>query len=880
MALGSCVLVALLLFAVFSVLSRVSAERNRREVLMSESEFLAAEANELCAQGDRYQAVQVAMGALPQRSDESDRPFVPVAQMALEEALGVYPHDGDWVPNYSMYGVQCYGCAYAEDGRVAALDRDGSVVIFDAGDGTECGRIDVSDLQKTDLWGVNTLRIDFAEQGRIICRGDDVAACYEVEPGKRLWKIAVEGCDTTSGCAVSADGTCVALVDMTVLPDHDPTLRLIDVGDGSVRTIELTGFRRFEYGTGSCVAFDELGDQVAVSFKGNLFVVGVADGSVRREDLAYASSDDVAFVDGTIIALSHRPVDADGAVSVQAFDDDIARRWSYEDHGMTVFDEDGATIASEYRICDLRALSGDESTDARRLCVLLGGPLVLLDVETGRTTYRLVRDAPIIECALHHRRQYDGRMEDTFVIVTSGGEVLVRSVPVEGEKVGTDDSPGLHDVNLGVISASRILWQRGAMHLVLWSYEPVRCRSYTFGGQGMLLDEDQTTYAFAEDTSFVWQGFRCLALTDDTLSVLDEATLEPTLTIDRDAMPHINPDKRPAACFSADDVLYAYGYEIDEEGEQTCNTRVYRLDGCDGSILGEFTCEGIQLGSADLACFNECTLASGERCLVLYDSSTALVADARDGHELCRIKYGDGSVRKVMLFGQTLVVLRATSSLSEDVRGGLAAYDVTTGEMLDLPVLSQSVLGEDANRIAADVGRMRLTFACEDGAVRTFDMRDGALLWETVPISTGVSGVFVDTVSGKTLLQDERGCLMLVSEKDGTVLRATSAAVPAIDAFGMLGNGMGVARYERAGFASNIGLVIVATDEGCFGPMSYIRGGAFVNKDASRVAIRDADRDQVVVTHRLSLVQLQEMAEVMARERSLTDTERLIYGLS
>lgn len=880
MALGSCVLVALLLFAVFSVLGRVSAERNRREVLMSESEFLAAEANELCAQGDRYQAVQVAMGALPQRVDESDRPFVPVAQMALEGALGVYPHDGDWVPNYSTYGVQCYGCAYAEDGRVAALDRDGTVVVFDAGDGTECGRIDVSDLQKTDLWGVNTLRIDFAEQGRIICRGDDVAACYEVETGKRLWKIAVEGCDTTSGCAVSADGTCVALVGMTVLPDHDPTLRLIDVGDGSVRTIELTGFRRFEYGIGSCVAFDALGDRVAVGLKGNLFVVGVADGDVRREDLAYVSSDDVAFVDDAIIALSHRPVDADGVVSVQAFDDDLARRWSYEDHGMTAFDGDGAVIASEYRICNLHALSGDESTDACRLCVLLGGPLVLLDVETGRSTYRLVRDAPIIECALHHRRQYDGHMQDTFVIVTSGGEVLVRSVPVEEEKVATDDSPSLHDVNLGVISASRILWQREAMHLVLWSYEPARCRSYTFGGQGMLLDEDQTTYAFAKDTSFVWQGFRCLALTDDKLSVLDEATLEPTLTIDRGAMPHIDPDKRPAVCFSVDDVLYAYGYEVDDEGEQTSNTRVYRFDSRDGSMLGEFACEGVQLGSADLARFNECTLPSGERGLVLYDPSTILVADARDGHELCRIERGGGSVRKVMLFGQTLVVLRATSSLFGDAQGGLLAYDVTTGEKLDLPVLSYSVMGEDANRMAADVDRMRLTFACEDGAVRTFDMRDGTLLWETAPILTGVSGVFVDMVSGNALLQDERGCLMLVSEKDGTILRATSAIVPAINAFGMLGDGMGVARYERVGLANNIGLVIVSTDQGRFGPMSHIRGGAFVNKDASRVAIRDADREQMVVTHRLTLAQLQEMSEVMARERSLTDAERLIYGLS
>ena len=83
-ALASGVAAVSIAFGGFAMYQQMQIEENYRQMQIGESEFLANEAEELLAQGDRYQAIQVALAALPESSSSGDRPFVPAAQLALE----------------------------------------------------------------------------------------------------------------------------------------------------------------------------------------------------------------------------------------------------------------------------------------------------------------------------------------------------------------------------------------------------------------------------------------------------------------------------------------------------------------------------------------------------------------------------------------------------------------------------------------------------------------------------------------------------------------------------------------------------------------------------------------------------------------------------
>lgn len=74
-----------------------------RDALVAESHRLAGESAQLLSQGDRYGAIEKALEALPQSEASNDRPFVPEARLALEDALLLeYDPNRFWLPWYSL----------------------------------------------------------------------------------------------------------------------------------------------------------------------------------------------------------------------------------------------------------------------------------------------------------------------------------------------------------------------------------------------------------------------------------------------------------------------------------------------------------------------------------------------------------------------------------------------------------------------------------------------------------------------------------------------------------------------------------------------------------------------------------------------------------
>ena len=79
------------------------ASNARQEALAAESRKLATESSQLLAEGDRYGAIEKALAALPKSASSNDRPLVPEARTALEDALVIeYDPSRLWIPCYSI----------------------------------------------------------------------------------------------------------------------------------------------------------------------------------------------------------------------------------------------------------------------------------------------------------------------------------------------------------------------------------------------------------------------------------------------------------------------------------------------------------------------------------------------------------------------------------------------------------------------------------------------------------------------------------------------------------------------------------------------------------------------------------------------------------
>lgn len=91
-------------FGAFALFQQTQIQANLSAALKNESEYLAEEASTILEQGDRLQAVQVALHALGD-GEGSNRPYTPSARLALEEASQVYPGNY-WRPVYANYEDQ------------------------------------------------------------------------------------------------------------------------------------------------------------------------------------------------------------------------------------------------------------------------------------------------------------------------------------------------------------------------------------------------------------------------------------------------------------------------------------------------------------------------------------------------------------------------------------------------------------------------------------------------------------------------------------------------------------------------------------------------------------------------------------------------------
>ena len=191
----------------------LQASTANQEALIAESKTLAAASSVRFEQGNRIQAIQTALEALPASEADHSRPLGPEAQAALERALLVNPDSASpWSP---FYNIQAKGnilqfVCLNKLSLICALDDTGAITIASARSGAPFLTLDLSSyLDDTADFDAEDWSIEATEKSALIawsCNLDDPLLSFDPGTGILNWAVDNEGANSL---AIAEDGaTC------------------------------------------------------------------------------------------------------------------------------------------------------------------------------------------------------------------------------------------------------------------------------------------------------------------------------------------------------------------------------------------------------------------------------------------------------------------------------------------------------------------------------------------------------------------------------------------------------------------------------------------------------------------------------------------------
>ena len=270
-------------FAAYALFQQAQIEANYTEALRNQSEYLAEEATTLLKAGDRMQAIQVALYALGEGAGAvTDRPYVPSARVALEEACQVYP-GSYWRPLYSnkeSAGVS--DALVSPDGSLyAALLLDDSVRIYDTSTGRALATIAPAPSgHRSDalLLDEGVLCLDYDGGVRTL-------TLHDARTGSLLWSREVDW--DASSLTLSPNGSLLSTYGNLISDDGVATVAVLSPKDGTtvVGADDLPLSEKDEgpspFLPANDATFSEDGKTLVQAVGSTLWILDVEDGSWR-----------------------------------------------------------------------------------------------------------------------------------------------------------------------------------------------------------------------------------------------------------------------------------------------------------------------------------------------------------------------------------------------------------------------------------------------------------------------------------------------------------------------------------------------------------------------------------------------------------------------
>ncbi|MBO4364661.1 MAG: TIR domain-containing protein, partial [Eggerthellaceae bacterium] len=603
--IGAGVTAVSLAFAGFSAYQQAQITASQRQLQVSQSRFLAQEVDNLLAQGDRMQAIQAALTALPNSSSSNDRPFVPEAQNALERALQTYRTADGWYPRYShteQANVKTLRVS-SENGFYAVLDQANTVHIYHTATGKQTAALQLdeiaTDLQSPDDGGANyfTWEIDFCGQYLLAYRRmGTTALCFDAIDGALTWNYVISSSDTADyegqipsivGMASTRDGSRVALIQSAYIFDENFETHYFDsvtvldghTGDPLIRQSFETDDSG--YTTNAKAVFDETGNYIAVAYNTKLALFDLNDDSPIIDDVAYCDCEDILWSGSTLLIASSDWLESleydDSGTScpcvLQAFDTKLEQIWSTDmkldmiSRGLAIYETDFEFWSDD--------LDGDESHS--RVLASIGCDLVAIDTTTGTMEVLNTFTDPIC-CAITsgegedrgiHACTAQGTLTYSDLYNPSWGESKTDSL-IEEVSYGRFASPvGGDDDDLGFLVSmpADLTSQRTTTVRTLCSCTPTREAFDLRHLSIWALNADRTLFAGANASSPYSS-----ALQEPALYVFDASSFETLVVLDGSQMVQAGIDTIWTIAFSLDDPNMLIAFGGNEENESVICT--------------------------------------------------------------------------------------------------------------------------------------------------------------------------------------------------------------------------------------------------------------------------------------------------------------------
>ncbi len=831
-------------FGIVSWHQQTIITRNYRLSQIRESEVLAEQVGEQMDRGDRYKAILTALSALP--SDNSDRPFVPSAQLALENALEVYPSDKSWRSMYTIDNVQSlYACS--DRGYQATIRLDGTVLVSELADGKVVGNFDpMNAMPHRDYRDDMDISSLLFCGDNLLCSTRYTAACFDVHTGKALWTIEAGESELTSffsDIIISPDGSQLAFCiteepSLLANPSNYRICMYETKGGTQTQSFSIpcpNDVDRYHTQT-MCGCFSAAGSFLALAAEGRIYEIDLSSGKTREGVLSRRYANSVTYIgpDLAVICTDNAMSLAivDSVKTLDYLDAKLNNRWSVDLKADVTVTAHGGYITAGSGV--LGTYSNEDFKDGQ-IAAYCGSSILLLDQETGETTYEHHLPTPIQACMFTSMGSWLG-------VVDVRGNLVLR-----GPSTSSTTVPGqLHDQAIGETTSA--VFKRIGDDCYLAAYDSLR-RQFRIFKLTDLYDMTDVKELSRLDgiRTLAWNSTgerHLIGVGKSFITCVDDTTFQPLWSLNAsDFLPY---DGEPSLQASVgEEYVYVYDDLHDD--------MVYRLSVKDGSLdatvdLNKDVTDDFGITDVLLAC------ATNRNFAVVYSHKKAIVVDLDT----------QGAVAWLETQGYPYDCLYANGSLviaesNEGVRS-FEVYDLDTTSPRETDLCECAIPDVSRNSYALSNNGEQFVVATKIGQLCLYETKSWTRAWESAEGLGAIQALAFSRDSRRIVAQDLTGMVYLLSAETGKVLRKSSTILGPINYMSYLDDEdalMAECDYPGISYGE---VVVINTSEDSFGPESHIYTGVYLSKDGTTVLSHSPATGKFVSFHHLTLDELQARA--------------------
>ena len=384
----SIALALLITLTTYFAYSTIRINKNYKQSLLNQSEYLAAEAQKLYDGGDRVSAALLALKALP--SKDNDRPMSSSALNALSKSIYAYRPPGINSPLQSKRflneGDVNDFVVSNEKKFLAVMHNSYNLTVWDIETGQEI---------MNKVFSNTISQVSFAKDNKMIVLTDSLY-CYDLTSDTELWMLN----------DISESSFSLLNEKNLIVYSSPKGLSLVDINSGEIaKEIPVKGLGEFEYVYFSKYAVSPLENYIAsTNTDGDIYLWNIEKETYKKTNLDTDYIIDIEFISNDRLAAISTPsvmnesmkselsignsvIYEDTVREIHCYDTDANLKW----HDKLVFNQ----LTYKSNLCsDTYTSAEGKKYDA--VFFTGGNWCLVLDIESGKTLDKIEMPDPIL----------------------------------------------------------------------------------------------------------------------------------------------------------------------------------------------------------------------------------------------------------------------------------------------------------------------------------------------------------------------------------------------------------------------------------------------------------------------------------------------------